>query len=206
MHLLVQQLVENLGDDERIVVQSHDPQGEQIIRGKVSKKPFEAQVVLVALGNDQIQVPANEHMPRVAHERPVDESHRIADGDHEQQPEPDPENEVHLLDKDVDDQDAFYRVVMLLAELAYLEIAEGDARKQFALRQRESREQPAQDVEAVLKVVRIVIAEKVLQEEDLHDQIGNVQNFDEKIEVRQRCARSTLPEQAALPAHAMDVR
>ena len=83
---------------------------------------------------------------------------------------------------------------MPFAELAYLKITERNTRKQTTLGQRPAREECRENGGTVLKVVNIMVAEKILKEQNLKDDIDDVETLDREIEADQRSARTSLTE------------
>ena len=108
--------------------------------------------------------------------QPHDETSGGCDGD---KGEPEPEEDEDLLVEEVHGQRALHRVAVDVAQLAYLEVAERDAREPVGRRPRLAAQHAREHVEAVPRVVH---AEEDVQQEDLHDDIGDVHELDEDVQ------------------------
>ena len=170
-----------------------DSQRAQVIRRTLTEPVFEPYARSLRLLDQQLEMRPSEVTTRVPRKESVGQSHEIDNGDNQQDAEPEPKNEVDLLDEDVDHQNALDGVRMRMAEFTDAKIAQGNVREESTLRNRSRLPCVEHDVKAVVEIVDVVVAEKVLEENHLREKIADVETFDEHVEIGERCACSTKP-------------
>ena len=109
-------------------------------------------------------------------ERPAHQAEKC-DGHHEDDPEPD-EDEDDLVEE-VHREGALYGVAVNVSKLAHLDVAEGDARKPVRGGPVLAAEHALHHVETVLVV--LINPEEPVQEEQLTQGVGHVQQLDEQV-------------------------
>ena len=206
-HVVLPQLAHNLGDDQVAGVRGEHAHDEHAVVLEIGEREVAHETpllaaslrqqrrcclvvvvvvaVVIAVGVEArrrrqcVEMASHEPELVVAAEQAHAPGDVVGGGGERQHAQPEPHEDVDDLVEEVDAQHALHRPVVRVAHLAYLEVAEGDARKVTQLVPLLATQQHADDLDAERVVV---VANERVEHEQLTHRVGQPQRLHEHVQ------------------------